>query len=163
MDTVIFKKWLEDNEILDKATKLFWTHFNEHLCTDWASELRLLAPIKEDCISLDYHEACLKIEDISTLRKTNPSEYVEVRLNVFFKGSFFAHFNIQFDFFGKWVSYETNWNSLSRLMCEDIVALESLKEMFEKDITIEEYGLETTRAVINMIDRKIRTIKGAFE
>ena len=163
IDTINFRKWLEDNKILDQSTRLFWTHFREQLCSEWGRELGLSFPLREDYISIDFHEACIKIEDISILRKPNPSEYVEIRINVFFKGSYIAHFNVKFDFTGKWIVFETGLSMILKSIREDIIALEGLKEVFEREITVEEYGLDTRLALINIIDRKITTIKDAFE
>lgn len=163
MDTIIFRKWLEDNEILDKSNKLFWQNFRENLCMDWTRGLKLSSPLKEEYISLELYQVCLKIEDIDTTRKTNQGEYVEVCYKVSFKGGAIADFDVRFDFEGKWLSHRTDWNSLFRALHENIIALEGLKEMFEKEVTEEEYGLETRQALINIIDRKIRDIKDAFE
>lgn len=163
MDTIIFRKWLEDNEILDQSIKLFWIHFREQLCMDWTRGLKLSSPLKEDYISLDLYEACLKIDDVSTLRKTNLGECVEVCFKVSFKGGFIADFNVKFDLQGKWLSHNTNWNFMFSAIRKNIIELESLKEMFEREVTVEEYGSEIRLALINIIDRKISTIKDAFE
>lgn len=163
MDTILFRKWLEDNEILDQSARLFWILFREHLCADWTRGLKLSSPIKENYISLDFYDACIKIEDISTIKNINLSEYVEVRLKVSFKGGFVADFNVKFDLQGKWLSYGTTWNSSFSAVRENIIALESLKEMFEREITEEEYGIESKITFIKIIDKKISAIKNAFE
>ena len=156
------RQWITDNGILNRTIQKFWSSFKDFMNDDW-TENNPFALFAEDKLIVDVKEISLKLREYSKLSRNIASEIVEVRLDLYYLGTFTGYYTLSYDLYGNEVGNILEWGLAFAAINQRISLLEDLRNEFEstsvKD-TLDEKNIEAIRQII---DDKLREMKECFK
>jgi hypothetical protein len=162
MDTNEFRKWVDDNDILNRTNLRFREFLNNFINEDW-TENNPLALFTEDKIDVDIKEVSIKLKDLSKVSQNDICELVEVKLGMDYRGLFMGTFSLSYDLSGNEIDNELIWGLAFGAINQRISILEDLRGEFESNTLLEVLDSKSKEVIISIVDDKLRQMKECFK